>query len=80
MATQTRKKERKKERCRRRKEEEEEEEEELIFKGGILRAVMSNSFVFIMIAAGLCFIICQGWPQCCCHKSLVQLVQAVCNK
>jgi hypothetical protein len=27
------------------------------FKGGILRAVMSNSFVFIMIAAGLCFVI-----------------------
>jgi len=40
---------------------------------------MSNSFVFITIAAGLCCIICQGWPQCCSHKSLVLLVQAVCN-
>jgi hypothetical protein len=31
-------------------------------KGGFLRPVMSNTFVFIMIAAGPCFIICQGWP------------------
>jgi len=43
-------------------------------------AVMSNSFVFIMIAAGLRVIICQGWPRHCCHTSLVRLVQAVCNK
>jgi hypothetical protein len=71
LATQTRKKD---------AEEEKKKRRSFSFKGGILRAVISNSFVFIMIAAGLCFVIYQGWPQRCCHTSLVRLVQAVCHK
>jgi hypothetical protein len=61
-------------------EEEEKRRRSFFLKGSILRAVLSNSFVFIMTAAGLRFIICQRWPQRCCHMSLVWLVRAVFKK